>query len=60
MTNLDQHSALYGTGFGVMGPLGDLLKNSPTLTSGVLITDCSKSSMTARRIRRRNRQFRMQ
>lgn len=60
MTNLDQHSALYGTSFGVMGSLEGLLKHSPISTSGVSITDCSKSSMTARRIRRRNRQLRMQ
>ena len=53
MTNLDQHSALFGTSFGVMGNLGGFIKNTPVI-DGVFLSD----GVSARRIRRRNRQHR--
>lgn len=60
MTNLDQHSELYGTPFGVLGSLGGLLKSASPEGAELLTTCYSTSSITERRMRRRNRQLRLQ
>lgn len=59
MTNLDQHSALYGTSFGVMGSLEGLLKSPQSLRTVLFTPSFSLKSMTARRMRRRSRQLRI-
>jgi hypothetical protein len=60
MTNVNQHSADFGTSFGIIGTLGGLLRSAP-LNGAILLTTCySTSKITARRIRRRNRQLRLQ
>ena len=60
MTNLDQHSELYGTPFGVLGSLGGLLKTTGSHDAALLTPSFSTNSVTARRIRRRSRQLRLQ
>lgn len=59
MTNLDQHSALYGTEFGVMGSLEGLFRNASSATLLHINKNDSTDTIAARRLRRRNRQLRM-
>ncbi len=59
MTNLDQHSTFYGTNFGVMGSLEGLFNKAQTARLSLVATGSSNNTVSARRLRRRNRQLRM-